>query len=239
MPFSQIMPDKWDVIIVGGGPAGLNAALVLGRCQRKVLLVDEGKPRNAKSHTLHGFLSRDGIPPHELLEIARAQLIPYPTVSFLHGRIESATRTDDGFSIQTENGNRFSTRKLLLAGGVVDTLPEQPGFGALYGISVFHCPYCDGWEMRDQPIAVYGRGDDKGAGLALEMTLWNQDIVLCSDGPADLSQDSRDQLAQHGIAIREEKILHLLHGENNIPYQTMFDIVFESGPPLNRAAIFF
>lgn len=169
------MPHRWDVIIVGGGPAGLNAALVLGRCRRKVLLVDEGKPRNAKSHTLHGFLSRDGIPPHELLEIARHQLIPYPTVSLLHGRIKSATRTDDGFSIQAENGNRFSTRKLLLAGGVVDTLPAPPGFRELYGIGVFHCPYCDGWEMRDKPIAVYGRGDDKGAALALEMTIWNQE----------------------------------------------------------------
>lgn len=233
------MPDRWDVIIVGGGPAGLNAALVLGRCRRKVLLVDEGKPRNAKSHTLHGFLSRDGISPHELLEIARAQLIPYPTVSFLQGRIESATPTNDGFLIQAENGNRFSSRKLLLAGGVVDTLPEQPGFSELYGLGVFHCPYCDGWEMRDKPIAVYGRGDDKGAGLALEMTIWNKDIVLCSDGPADLSQDSRDKLARHGIAIMEEKILHLLLGEMNIPYQTTFDIVFESGPALNRAAIFF
>ena len=233
------MLDSWDVIIVGGGPAGLNAALVLGRCRRKVLVVDEGKPRNAKSHALHGFLSRDCIPPNELLEIGRSQLNAYPTVTLRHGRIKSALRTDNGFYIQAEDGIEFYTRKLLLAGGVVDQLPKQPGFRELYGIAVFHCPYCDGWEMRDQPIAVYGHGDAKGAGMALEMTIWNQDIVLCTDGPADLNQESRDQLARHGIAIREEKILHLSHGKDITPYHTPFDIVFESGPPLSRAAIFF
>jgi thioredoxin reductase len=232
-------PSLWDVIIVGGGPAGLNAALVLGRCRRKVLLIDEGKPRNAKSHTLHGFLSRDGFDPAELLEIGRAQLKAYPSVLIQQGRVVAAQSIVSGFDVKLDKDERHLSRKLLLAGGVVDTLPEQPGFDALYGIAVFHCPYCDGWEMRDQPIAVYGQGDAKGAGLALEMTIWNQEIVLCTDGPANLSAESRDQLARHHIQVREEKILHLNYSQDLIPYQTELEIVFASGPPLTRAAIFF
>lgn len=232
MSASTSQADLWDVIVVGGGPAGLNAALVLGRCRRKVLLFDDGKPRNAVSHALHGFLSRDGIAPAELRAIAGEQLAPYTSV------VVDVARTDTGFSVRTGDGRSFRTRKLLLSAGVVDTLPDQPGFRELYGVAVFHCPYCDGWEMRDQPLAVYGRGDQKGGGLALEMTLWSRDIVLCSDGPSDLSAEYRQRLDRHGIAIREERIARLEVG-SKVPYKASFDIVFESGSLLRRAAIFF
>lgn len=178
-----------DVIIVGGGPAGLNAALVLARCRRNVMLFDDGKPRNAASHAVHGFLSRDGIAPGELRAIARSQLEKYPSVVVDSDRVVDASRNESGFCVTTKDGRQFRSRKLLLAGGVVDELPIQPGFRELYGIGVFHCPYCDGWEVRDQPIAVYGKGDDKGAGLALEMTIWSDNIVLCSDGPSELSDE--------------------------------------------------
>lgn len=230
--------DLWDAIVVGGGPAGLNAALVLGRCRRKVLLFDDGRPRNAVSHALHGFLSRDGIAPSELRAIAREQLAPYPSVVVHEARVVDASHTDYGFSVRTGDDRSFGARKLLLAAGVVDTLPEQPGFRELYGSAVFHCPYCDGWEMRDQPLAVYGRGDDKGGGLALEMTLWSRDTVLCSDGPSGLTADYRGKLERHGIAVREERIARL-EVANEAPYRSSFDIVFESGPSLRRAAIFF
>ncbi|HSI43997.1 MAG TPA: NAD(P)/FAD-dependent oxidoreductase [Methylotenera sp.] len=229
----------WDVIIVGGGPAGLNAALVLGRCRRTVLLFDDGKPRNAVSRKLHGFLSRDGIDPAELRKIARSQLSQYPTVTQQKKRVVKASVITDGFAVETQDGETFKSRRLLLAGGVVDILPEHPGFRELYGIGVFVCPYCDGWEMRDKPIAVYGRGDDKGAGLALEMQLWSDDVVLCTDGPADLSQESRQQLERNHIPIREEKISHLAYDELKEPYETSFEIIFESGKSLNRNAIFF
>ncbi|QRM34681.1 NAD(P)/FAD-dependent oxidoreductase [Microvirga sp. VF16] len=230
--------ELWDAIVVGGGPAGLNAALVLGRCRRKVLLFDDGKPRNLVSHALHGFLSRDGIAPAQLLALAREQLAPYESVVVDHARVIDAARTDTGFSVRTCDGRSFSARKLPLAAGVVDALPEQPGFRELYGVGVFHCPYCDGWEMRDQPLAIYGRGDDKGGGLALEMTLWSRDIVLCSDGPSGLSADYRRRLDWHGIAVREEPIVRLEVG-SNVPYKASFEIVFQSGPRLSRAAIFF
>ncbi len=227
-----------DVIIVGGGPAGLNAALVLGRCRRNVLLFDDGKPRNAVSHALHGFLSRDGIPPAQLRVIAREQLAAYPSVRIDEDRVVDAARIDQIFSVTTRDGRNFLARKLLLAAGVIDKLPEQPGFRELYGIGLFHCPYCDGWEMRDQPLAVYGRGDDKGGGLALEMTHWSRDTVLCTDGPSELSADYRQRLEKNGVPVREEKIVRL-EVSRNVPYQAAFDIVFDTGPRLRRAAIFF
>ena len=238
MSGSPKQTDLWDAIIVGGGPAGLNAALVLGRCRRKVLLFDDGRPRNAVSHALHGFLSRDGVAPAQLRAIAREQLAAYASVVVDEARVVDAAHTDTGFSVRTRDGRRFRARKLLLAAGVADALPDQPGFRELYGAAVFHCPYCDGREMRDQPLAIYGRGDHKGGGLALEMTLWSCDIVLCSDGPSGLSTDYRQRLDRHGIAIREERIARL-EVDSSIPYQASFDIVFESGPLLRRAGIFF
>lgn len=227
-----------DAIIVGGGPAGLNAALVLGRCRRNVLLFDDGQPRNAVSHALHGFLSRDGIPPSQLRSIAYEQLANYPSVSIDEDRVVDVAYTDKVFLVTTRDGRQFFARKLLLAAGVVDELPEQPGFRELYGTGLFHCPYCDGWEMRDQPLAAYGRGDDKGGGLALEMTHWSRDTVLCTDGPSELTSQYRQRLAKNGVVLREEKIVRLnIH--SNAPYRASFDIVFETGPRLRRAAIFF
>ncbi|WP_075791998.1 NAD(P)/FAD-dependent oxidoreductase [Massilia putida] len=228
----------WDVIIVGGGPAGMNAALVLGRCRRKVLMFDEGVPRNAVSHALHGFLSRDGIHPSELRAIARQELKEYPSVKVDDDRIVDAIRTDIGFSVTSRDGRVFFARKLLLAGGVVDELPQQPGFRELYGVGLFHCPYCDGWEMRDQPLAVYGRGDQKGGGLALEMTHWSRDIVLCTDGDSELSNQFRQRLIANGVELREEPILRL-EILANTPYSASFDIVFSSGSTLRRSAFFF
>lgn len=230
--------DTVDVIIVGGGPAGLNAALVLGRCRRNVRLFDDGKPRNAVSHALHGFLSRDGTSPLELRAIARQQLAAYPSVRVDEDRAIDVVRTEHGFLVTTRNGRRVHARKLLLAAGVVDDLPKQPGFRDLYGIGLFHCPYCDGWEMRDRPLAVYGRGDAKGGGLALEMTHWSRDTVLCTDGPSELSDHYRRRLEINGVAIREEKIV-CLEISRSVPYDAAFDIIFETGPRLHRAAIFF
>jgi len=238
MSTAPVQAELLDVIIVGGGPAGLNAALVLGRCRRKVRLFDDGKPRNAASHALHGFLSRDGTAPDELRAIARDQLAAYPSVRIEDHRVVDAARTPTGFSVTAQDGRMFTARKLLLAGGVVDELPEQPGFRDLYGAGDFHCPYCDGWEMRDQPLAVYGRGDQKGGGLALEMTHWSRDTVLCTDGPSELTVDFRDRLTKRGVALREERIVRL-EILSSVPYQASFDIVFETGPRLRRAAIFF
>lgn len=240
----------WDAAIVGGGPAGLNAALVLGRCRRNVLLFDDGRPRNYASHALHGFLGHDGIAPQRLRDLGRQQLARYPSVVIEEVRVVDAAALDAGFVLVAADGRRFRARKLLLAAGVVDALPDVAGCADLYGKAVFHCPYCDGWELRDRPLAAYGRGDDKGGGLALELTLWSRDVVLCSDGPGGLSTAMRERLAGQGIAVREEKMVRLVaHAHEpaherddeprSEPYRAPFAIEFETGPALHREALFF
>ena len=198
----------YDVIIIGGGPAGLSAALVLGRCRRKVLVCDTGKPRNAASHAMHGFLSRDGIPPWEFLQIAREQLRPYDTVELRDVEATAAECRESRFHVTLADGQVHQSRKLLVATGVKDNLPEIPGFQELYGKSVFHCPYCDGWEVRDQPLAIYGRGD-RGLGLSLELTGWSRDLVLCTDGPAEIAPDDLARLDRNGIRVRDERVVRL------------------------------
>ena len=163
---------RWDVVIVGGGPAGLSAGLVLGRACRRVLICDSGTPRSWASKSQHAFLTRDGTPPGRFRELARAELRRYRRVTFRRTEIRSARRTrTGGFSLVTDGGTRISCRKLLIATGVFDRLPPIPGAGALFGKGVFQCPYCDGWEFRGQPVAAYGKGG-RGYEMARALTAW-------------------------------------------------------------------
>lgn len=224
---------SYDVIIVGGGPAGLSAALVLGRCRRRVLVCDTGKPRNAASHGLHNYLTRDGIRPLEFLGKAREDLRPYETVELKQAEVTNVKRIDEGFEAKLETGETATSRKLLLATGVTDELPDIQGLSDFYGCSVFHCPYCDGWEVRDQPIAIHGNGEN-GSGLAMELLLWSGDLVLCTDGPAELTDEQREKLAEKKITVREDKIARL-EGEGS----QLENIVFANGDRLARRAMFF
>lgn len=226
--------ELFDVLIVGGGPAGSSAALVLGRARRRVCIVDDGRPRNAASRALHGLLSRDGIPPLDLLRVGREEIARYDTVEFFHDRVERAACIGNGFQLETREGRRFEGRKVILATGVIDDLPNVPGFRELYGRSIFHCPYCDGWEVRDQPLAVYGHSDHHGAGLAIELLGWSRDVSLCLDGAGELSPSYRERLTRHGIRVRHEKIARL-EGRDG----ALERIVFEDGSSLARRALFF
>jgi thioredoxin reductase len=223
----------FDVIIVGAGPAGLSAALVLGRARRRVLVCDAGRPRNRMSHGLHGYLTREGIDPAEFLRLAREQLRPYETVELRQTKVTDAQRSADGFEIVLSNGERLSSRKLLLATGVVDDVPEIEGLAEFYGRSVFHCPYCDGWEFRDQPLAIYGRGEN-GAGLALELIFWSRDLVLCTDGPSQLSEAELQRLARQNVPVREDRIVRL-KGNDGLLQR----IVFANGESLAVRGMFF
>lgn len=228
------MPDTYDVIIVGAGPAGLSAALILGRCRRSVLICDTGQPRNAASHELHGYLTRDCTPPREFLVMGRRELERYTTVHLRDvGATDAACNEEGSFTVTLADGSIVRSRKLLIATGVCDNLPEIDGLREMYGRSVFHCPYCDGWELRDQPIAIYGKGT-RGVGLALELTQWSRDLVLCTDGPAEIEEQERARLERNGIAIREERVTRL-SGRGGILEQ----IVFDTGDPLARRAMFF
>lgn len=223
---------RFDAVIVGGGPAGLSAALILGRCRRHILLCDDGQPRNARSRALHGFLTRDGVQPSELLNIGREQLRTYPTVQTSEVQVRDARRSADHFELTLADGARITCRKLLLATGVTDDLPAVAGLPELYGTSVFHCPYCDGWEVRDQSIAIYGEGNS-AAGLALELTAWSRHLVACTDG-APMPQRDADRLAAHGIAVRQEPIERLEAVDG-----TLERIIFKAGPHHLCRALFF
>lgn len=229
------MPEtEYEVVIVGAGPAGLSAALVLGRCLRRVLVLDAGHPRNAASHGVHGFLSRDGIDPHDLLRLGREQLRPYTSVTLCEQtRVTDAQPDGQGFSVTLADGTRAHGRRLLLATGVVDDIPRIPGFRAVYGTCVHHCPYCDGWEHRNQIIAVYGTGHS-GAGLALELLQWTASIGLCTDGDTELSAADRARLAEHHIGVYEEHIICLVEHDGDLQA-----IEFASGAKFVCDAMFF
>jgi len=222
-----------DVVVVGGGPAGLSAALVLARSCRRAAIFDEGKPRNRVSRAVHNFLSRDGTPPGELLEASRRQLAAYPNVRFVRSRVVDASRDSSGFTVVTADGGRARCRKLILATGLVEQLPQVPGLLELYGRGVYSCPYCDGWDVRGARIAVYGRGDDHGAALALELTGWSSDVVLCTDGPAELSEERRAALARNHVTLRTDRIVRLAAESGALD-----SIVFEQGPALEARALF-
>ncbi len=222
----------YDVVIVGAGPAGLSAALILGRSRRHVLVCDTGKPRNAASHAMHGFLSRDGMPPAEFLRVAREQLRQYDSVDMRDIEVIAAECIDSRFHVTLQGGGRVTARKLLIATGVVDNVPDIPGFRDLYGTSVFHCPYCDGWEVRDRPLAINGRGA-RGLGLSLELTGWSRDLVLCTDGPSELPVEDLARLERHGIRVRTDRVVRL-EGSGRLER-----IVFDAGEALAREALFF
>jgi thioredoxin reductase len=221
-----------DVLIVGGGPAGLSAALVLGRCHRRVLVCDDGKPRNRTSHAIHGLLGQEGVPPSALLTVARKELQKYPSVEMHKTRVLEIMPAADGFRFQCENGTHGTATKILLATGIVDELPPLAGIEALYGVSVHHCLYCDGFEYKGKSVAAYGKGD-KGTDLAVMMKHWMADVVVCTDG-SEISQATADKLSRRGIALRTERIASLEGDEGRLA-----EIRFEDGPPLPRAALFF
>jgi thioredoxin reductase len=224
--------ERFDAIVIGGGPAGLAAGLMLGRCRRRAVVLDHGQPRNAASQAVHGYLSRDGIAPAELLRHGRAELGRYG-VELRHAEAVDAIQVAEGFEVTLADGTRLRSRKLLVATGVRDRLPDVEGLRELYGVAVHHCPYCDGWEHRDQPLAAYGRGR-AGAALALKLTAWSPDVVLLTDGPARLRRPDRERLAGQGVAVREERLARL---EASGP--RLEQVVFASGERLARRALFF
>jgi thioredoxin reductase len=205
---------------------------MLGRCRRRILVCESGEPRNAPSGGIHNYLTRDGIAPLEFLRLGRKDVQQYPSVEFLTAEVIDASRISDGFTVALADGTRLNTRKLLLATGVVDDVPDIEGLRPLYGTSVHHCPYCDGWEWRDRPIAVYGDGEE-GSALALGLTVWSDDLVLCTGG-GRLTPQQREQLAAAGVGVREEVVVRL-EGQRG----WLSRIIFAQGEPLPRQALFF
>jgi thioredoxin reductase len=204
---------------------------VLGRARRRTLVVDEGIPRNAPSPTAHSLFTRDGTAPAELLRIAREQLVPYDTVESRHGRVTSVSRDDERFSVRLADGTEVATRRVLLALGVRDILPEIEGVSALWGRGVLHCPYCHGWEVRDEPLALYADG-----AVAMEMApllmQWSRKLLLCTGGPDRLADADREALIGIGVRIVDTPVQRL-EGDDHV-----VRLVFSDGSVESRRALF-
>jgi thioredoxin reductase len=234
LPVPAMGSDLWDVIVIGGGPAGLSAALTLGRCRRRVLVCDAGRYRNRASRHMHCFLTRDGIAPQDFLATAREQLRPYDCVQLRSITAADVHAHERGFEVILEGGAREACRKLLLATGVVDELPRLEGIDRFYGVSVHHCPYCDGWEWRDRQIGACGHGE-KGAGLALMLRQWSADVALFTNGAGDLTREHRERLARFEVSIHETRVA-CLEGDDDGHLQR---IVLTDGKTIARDALFF
>lgn len=224
----------YDVCIVGAGPAGLSAALILGRCRRKVVVFDSGKPRNAASRGLHGFITRDGTNPLQLRELARAEVARYPGVELHDCGVAAIRRHEGWFEVMVAEAHSFKARILLLATGRVDVLPEKPGFAELYGRGVYHCPICDGWEHRDQALIAYGRGGS-AAELALSLRRWTRDVTLCTDGASGIDDATAARLARNRIDVVTSEVAGLRAGANG----TLAHVVFVDGSRRACGALFF
>jgi thioredoxin reductase len=200
------MDEQYDVVVVGGGTAGLAGALTLARARRRVLVIDSGEPRNAPAGHVHNYLGREGTPPAELLAIGRGEVSGYGG-EVVTGRVVSAERAGEGFGIRLADGPPVSARRLLVTTGLVDELPDIPGVRELWGSDVLHCPYCHGWEVRDRPIGILG--GPFGVHQALLWRQWSGDVVLFRHTGPEPTDDEREQLAARGIAVVEETVAGL------------------------------
>jgi thioredoxin reductase len=221
----------YDAVIVGAGSAGLSAALALGRARRKVLVLNGGAARNAPTDASHNFFTRDGISPRELLTIGTEQLEPYGTEIQVHNA-EAIQRENEHFLVTLDNGQRVGSRKIILATGVIDVLPDIPGFRELWGKHIHHCPYCHGWEVRDRPLAVYAQGD-LGYQFAVMIRHWSQDLVVCSNGDAGFSDEQREHLKELNLQLIETPIERLETSDRGLE-----KIIFRDDSALERKHIF-
>jgi len=203
----------FDVVVVGGGAAGLSAALVLGRSRRSVVVVDDGRPRNAPASAAHGFLTRDGTPPHHLRALARGELEPYG-VQFVDGTVEDATEEPDGWCMTTTGGRTLRGRQLVLASGLRDILPELPGAQESWGRGLLQCPYCHGWEVRDQALGVLGAAATS-IQQALLLRQWSADVTYFPTAAVEPSTDDRRRLQARGIRIASERAAALVLGRDD------------------------
>ncbi|WNG80105.1 NAD(P)/FAD-dependent oxidoreductase [Mycobacterium sp. ITM-2016-00316] len=221
------MNNQWDCIIVGGGAAGLSAALVLGRARRRTLILDDGEQSNLAAHGIGGLLGHDGRPPAQLYEAGRAELTEYPNVTFRSARVTAAKADGPDFVVELADGGHEHARRILLATGMQYRPPQLPGLEALWGGSAFHCPFCHGWEVRDQPLAVLADGE-RAVHMALMLKGWTDDVVVLSNG-AGLENDL---LAAAGIAVDDRQVSEF-HAEGGV----LTEVRFTEGAPLPRRGV--
>jgi thioredoxin reductase len=217
------MDTPWDCIVVGAGAAGLSAALVLGRARQHTLVIDAGGQSNRAAHGIGGFLGQDGRPPAAFYAAGREELAAYPTVVVRSGEVVGGERNDGGFVLELADGGREATRRVLLATGMDYRAPTLPGIAERWGRSVFHCPFCHGWEVRDRPLGVLDRGAT-GVHRALLLRVWSDDVALFADGPAELDPEEAGRLRAAGVAVDERPVAGLRG-----PGDTLTAVAFADG----------
>lgn len=222
---------SYDVLIAGGGPAGLSAALALGRGRKRVLLCDAGPPRNAAAVHVHNFVTRDGITPAEFRRIARQQLEIYPNVETRETGVEAIRGERGNFEVLLAEGS-VTARRILLCTGMVDELPDLEGFRELWGKSIFQCPYCHAWEIQDQRFA-YLASSVEAVPFAFLLRGWTRDVVLLTDGRFELPREITEKLIAARIPVETRRITRLVSGGDHLDR-----IEFNDGPPLQRDALF-
>lgn len=222
---------SYDVLVVGGGPAGLNAALVAGRQRRDVLLLDSGEPRNAPAAEMHMLVSRDGFPPAELRRIGREQLAAYPGVETREALVSTAEREGGGFALTLADGTRVLGRKLVIATGQVDVLDQVEGLSELFGRGVYHCPFCHGWETRGMTLAVLGHELPQVMQALYVADRFSDDVVVCTDGHP-VPEQAAGKLADAGIAVDETPVSRIEGKEGAVR------LVLADGRVLERQAVY-
>jgi thioredoxin reductase len=222
----------FDVVIVGGGPAGLSAALNLGRARKRALLCDDGPRRNAVAELIRGFVTQDGTPPAEFRRIGREQLARYPNVEARDVRVEEIRGERGAFDVRLATGDRLQARRILLCTGMLDELPDIEGFRALWGRSIFQCPYCHGWEAQNLSFGFLAPTVE-ALEFALLLRGWSKDVVVLTDAQYAVSPETQTRLAESGVNLEQRRITQLAAKDGRLER-----VHFESGAPLRLEVLF-
>lgn len=230
------MENQYDVIIIGGSYAGLSSAMCLGRSLRNVLVIDSGKPCNAQTPHSQNFLTQDGKTPKEISTMGREQVDKYKTVQFYEGLATAGIKTENGFEITTENGDKFSSKKLIFATGIVDKVPDIKGFAECWGISLIHCPYCHGYEFQNKKTGIIANGD-RGFHIISLVSNLTEDLTIFTRGKADFTDEQLEKLSKNNIQIIETEIEELKHQNGMVESLILsngkvlnFDVVYGPSP---------
>lgn len=219
--------NEYEVIIIGGSYTGLSSAMALGRSLRKTLIIDAGKPCNRQTPHSHNFLTQDGNTPKQISEIAKSQVAKYDSVKFYEGHAVSGKKSIKGFEITTSNGDIFIAKKLVLATGINDLMPDIKGFSECWGISIVHCPYCHGYEIRNKKTAIMANGE-RAFHLASLVYNLTQEITIITSGTKNFEESQLEKLKQHNIQIIEKEVSTIEHNNGQ-----MEKIIFKDGSTEN------
>jgi thioredoxin reductase len=229
---TMIDDKKFDAIIIGGSYSGLSAAMSLGRALRKVLIIDSGLPCNSQTPYSHNFITHDGKPPKEIADNAKKQVLKYDTVRYYSGLAVSGTKTENGFEITTQSGEAFSAKKLIFASGVKDIMPDIKGFSECWGISILHCPYCHGYEVKQEKTGILGNGD-LGFELSKMITNWTKDLTLFTNGTSTLTEEQTKNLVKNNVKIIETEIDCFEHKNGKIQ-----NVIFKDNSKITIKAMY-